>query len=323
MPATVASPAGSVSVKAAPVSGAGRGLVRVTVNVEASPMATKGGENAFVTPTTTVTTVRVAAAGAMFPPPLSVVTPPGGMTFSWLPAALAVTTTVTVQLPFRGIVPPASATVPAVWLTVPEQVVAAVPPTVFSLAGSVSVKAAPVSATAAGLVSVIVNVEVFPAGTAGGEKPFVARAKDFRCLEEFASVPGKSFRIHHRNPRKLARAVRIAALDLRGRRYPVGTIIQLFPSEAMVKRGGGFNPEGGGWEFFKLEVEPGGTRIVGRTQNEREGKRLRNSFGACQDRRCHGASQAKPYDRVCEGHLPPLSLTDEEIEALRVDPRCP
>jgi hypothetical protein len=159
------------------------------------------------------------------------------------------------------------------------------------------------------------------AGIAHAE--FVARARDFRCLEEFTPVPGKRFRIHHRNPRKLARAVRIAALDLRGRRYPVGTIIQIFPHEAMVKRGGGFNRGGGGWEFFKLSVEPGRTRIVGRTQDQRPGAPLRNFFGACQDGRCHGANQAKRYDRVCEGHLPPLSLTDEEIEALRVDPRCP
>jgi hypothetical protein len=27
--------------------------------------------------------------------------------------------------------------------------------------------------------------------------------------------------------------------------------------------------------------------------------------------------------RICEGHLPPLSLTDQEIQALRFDPRCP
>jgi hypothetical protein len=99
--------------------------------------------------------------------------------------------------------------------------------------------------------------------------------------------------------------------------------VQVFPFEAMVKRGGGFNPDGGGWEFFNLKVTAEGTRIVGRTQNERDGKPLRNFFGACQDFRCHGANQVKPYDRICEGHLPPLSLTGQEIQALRFDPRCP
>jgi len=159
------------------------------------------------------------------------------------------------------------------------------------------------------------------AGDARGE--FVARARDFRCLDEFTPVPGKSLRIFHRDPKKLARAVRIAELDLRRRRYPVGTIIQIFPFEAMVKRGGGFNRDGGGWEFFNLKVSAGGTRITGRTQNEQPGKPLRNLFGRCEDVRCHGALQAKPFDRVCEDHIPPLPLTEDEIRALSFDPRCP
>jgi hypothetical protein len=171
------------------------------------------------------------------------------------------------------------------------------------------------------LLPLALGIAVALAGVARAE--FVAQAKDFRCLEEFAPVPGKSFRIYHRNAKKLARAVRIASLDLRHRKYPVGTIIQVFPFEAMVKRGGGFNPDGGGWEFFNLEAKPGGTRIMGRTQNEAKEKPLRNLFGKCEDIRCHGANQAKPYDRVCEGHLPTLSLTADEIQALRIDPRCP
>ncbi len=170
-------------------------------------------------------------------------------------------------------------------------------------------------------LSLALGLAVALAGGARAE--FVATARDFRCLDEFAAVPGKSFRIYHRNAKKLARAIRIAALDLRHRRYPVGTIVQVFPFEAMVKRGGGFNPDGGGWEFFNLKVRPGGTRITARTQNEQGGKPVRNLFGRCEDVRCHGANQAKPYDRICEGHLPPLALTIEEIRALRADPRCP
>jgi hypothetical protein len=39
-----------------------------------------------------------------------------------------------------------------------------------------------------------------------------------------------------------------------GGTYPVGTLIQLFPGEAMVKQpgGGGFSPDTGDWEFFEL-----------------------------------------------------------------------
>jgi hypothetical protein len=159
------------------------------------------------------------------------------------------------------------------------------------------------------------------AGSAQAE--FVARARDFKCLKAFTPVPGKSFVVYNRNPIRLRRAIEIAANDLRHKRYPIGTIVQVFPFEAMVKRGGGFNPSGGGWEFFNLKVTPTGTRIVGRTATQPAGQPLRNFFGACQDIRCHGALQVRPYDHICEGHLPPLSLTDAEFQALRADPRCP
>src|SRR5207244_13178579 len=66
--------------------------------------------------------------------------------------------------------------------------------------------------------------------------------------------------VFHRRHRKLRKALRIAERDLPARRYPPGTILQLFPFEAMVKRGGRFNPEGDGWEFFRLSVTPAGTR---------------------------------------------------------------
>lgn len=169
----------------------------------------------------------------------------------------------------------------------------------------------------------VVALAIVVALAGGAAAEFVARAKDFRCLDEFTPVPGKKFRIYHGNPRKLRRALRIATGELPRRKYPVGTIIQVFPFEAMVKRGGGFNPDLGGWEFFNLRVSPAGTRIRGRTEHERPGRPLRNFIGACQDTRCHGAAQVRKFDRVCEGHLPPLALTDEEFEALRVDPRCP
>lgn len=152
---------------------------------------------------------------------------------------------------------------------------------------------------------------------------FVARAKDFKCLKAFTPIPGKKFVVYNRNPARLQRAMRIATENLEHKKYPVGTIIQVFPFEAMVKRGGGFNPSGGGWEFFNLKVSPQGTRITGRTASQPAGKPLRNFFGACQDFRCHGSVQVRAYDRICEGHLPPLSLTDAEFEALRADPRCP
>ena len=73
---------------------------------------------------------------------------------------------------------------------------------------------------------------------------FEAHARNFECLLEGTKPAGKNFYVFHRNRRKLARAVAIAEGGAPGETYPVGTILQLFPFEAMVKRGGRFNPEG-------------------------------------------------------------------------------
>jgi hypothetical protein len=165
---------------------------------------------------------------------------------------------------------------------------------------------------AAGLVLVLAG---------GARAEFIAHARDFKCLREGTPVPGKNFVLFHRNPKKLARALRVAESDRPHLKYPVGTIIQVFPFDAMVKRGGSFNPAGGGWEFFNLDVSPDGTRIVGRTQNQGIG--LKNVFGSCQSVFCHDAPQARRFDFVCEGHLPPLPVSDQQFAAMRADPRCP
>jgi len=74
------------------------------------------------------TTVSVAVASAAFERPWAVVSAPTGNVLVYDPAEAEVTLTVTVQLPFNGIVPPLRATVlpPATAVTVPPaQVVAA------------------------------------------------------------------------------------------------------------------------------------------------------------------------------------------------------
>ena len=146
-------------------------------------------------------------------------------------------------------------------------------------------------------------------------REFVAHEKDFKCLLEGKSVEGKTFFVFHRNRRKLRKALKIARRDLSSKRYPVGTILQLFPFEAMVKRGGNFNPEGNGWEFFQLTASAQGTHIV-----TRGGAEVANRFGgSCQG--CHDA--ARSFDFVCEGHgAAALPIPPDVIRALQVDPRC-
>ena len=99
--------------------------------------------------------------------------------------------------------------------------------------------------------------------------------------------------------------------------YPPGTLVQLIPFEAMVKRETGFSPETRDWEFFFLEASADGTTIVERGKDEAE-----NSFGGnCFA--CH--SLAPDNDFICEtgNGCDPITISDEVIESLQVgDPRC-
>jgi hypothetical protein len=100
--------------------------------------------------------------------------------------------------------------------------------------------------------------------------------------------------------------------------YPIGTLIQLIPTEAMVKRAPGFAPQTNDWEFFALSVSAQGTEIL-----ERGSDQVVNAFGGnCLD--CH--SKAAPqWDLVCEQDhgCDPLPFTAEQIETVQnADPRC-
>ena len=98
--------------------------------------------------------------------------------------------------------------------------------------------------------------------------------------------------------------------------YPVGTVIQLIPTEAMVKRHKGYSAATGDWEFFSLNVSPSGTKI------QSSGTKVKNFFGSdCAS--CHVAAKSN-FDFVCEkGHgCAPLGITDAFIANIQKgDPR--
>ena len=108
-----------------------------------------------------------------------------------------------------------------------------------------------------------------------------------------------------------------------GGTFPPGTIIQLLPDEAMVKRAPGWSPVSNDWEFFRLQVSAGGTLIVDRGVN------IRNPLHPAPCITCH--TQAAPqWDFTCgdsggHGCDPlPAFITDELILSLQEsDPRCP
>ncbi|HTM22592.1 MAG TPA: hypothetical protein VL172_18850 [Kofleriaceae bacterium] len=103
-----------------------------------------------------------------------------------------------------------------------------------------------------------------------------------------------------------------------GGRYPVGTLLQLVPQEAMVKRAAGWNPTTNDWEFFSLSVSGPTTTIQARGVQD-----VNNAFGDnCFA--CH--SQAEPqWDLICEDThgCDPLQISDQIIVNLQNgDSRC-
>lgn len=99
--------------------------------------------------------------------------------------------------------------------------------------------------------------------------------------------------------------------------YPVGTVIQLVPQEAMVKRKAGFSPFFGDWEFFELKVSAAGTEITKRGDAE-----IVNRFGgSCAT--CHSKADVR-FDFVCEKDrgCDPLPIGEEVFRFLQeTDPR--
>ena len=100
--------------------------------------------------------------------------------------------------------------------------------------------------------------------------------------------------------------------------FPPGTLIQLFPGEAMLKREAGFDAATNDWEFFALEASIEGTTIVTRGAAE-----TINMFGGnCFD--CHSLADPQ-WDFVCgDDHgCDPLGVNDQFITLLqRGDLRC-
>lgn len=103
-----------------------------------------------------------------------------------------------------------------------------------------------------------------------------------------------------------------------GAKYPVGSVVQLVPTEVMVKRESGTFPATGDWEFFELEVNENGSKIAKRGFVD-----VVNRFGGnCFS--CHAPAR-EPWDFICEsGHgCEPIPIDHKMTGALqRSDPRC-
>ena len=136
---------------------------------------------------------------------------------------------------------------------------------------------------------------------------------DFRSLSTMTKVRG--FFVDNRLGH-LSEALRVANSP-GGGVYPVGTIVQLVPQEAMVKRGRGWNPTTHDWEFFFMKTSETGTEIVTRGATETVNRFGGNCFG------CHAKADAK-WDFVCEQThgCDPLPVGHDLVTAIQnADPR--
>lgn len=114
-------------------------------------------------------------------------------------------------------------------------------------------------------------------------------ADQFSCIGTWDKVLG--FRINNLLGH-LDEAIAVAN-SATGGEFPVGTILQHLPTEAMVKRKAGFSPETKDWEFFLLTLGPDGTTTIA----ERGTTEIATSMGqTCAS--CH-SMVTDAYDFVC------------------------
>ena len=179
------------------------------------------------------------------------------------------------------------------------------------------------------LLAIPVVIALIAACSSGGDDDSADEADDATTTEpedlvmeatDFANIhdmtPVRGFFVDNKLGH-LDQALDIANDTEGGGAYPVGTIIQLVPQEAMVKRAPGFDENSNDWEFFSLDVTPAGTEIL-----TRGGAEVINRFGgSCAD--CHNL--AKPeFDFVCEDThgCEPLPIGDDVITSIQdQDPR--
>ena len=145
-------------------------------------------------------------------------------------------------------------------------------------------------------------------------KPLAISEKSFRCMTEMTHIG--HFYVDNLVG-NLKGTVQVAE-STTGGVYPVGSVLQLVPTEVMVKREKGFNAATRDWEFFELDVSPSGSTI--RTHGFVE---VVNRFGGnCFT--CH--VRARPeWDLVCDTThgCDPIPITIAMSGALqRTDPRC-
>jgi len=139
-------------------------------------------------------------------------------------------------------------------------------------------------------------------------------ADSFVCLDQMTAV--RHYFIANLSGDLAATVAAAEATD--GAVFPPGSVVQLVPTEAMVKHKSGWNAATNDWEFFELDVSAEGSSIRNRGFADVVNRFGGNCFG------CHVKAEAK-YDFICElDHgCDPIPVTREMIAGIQQqDPRC-
>ena len=151
--------------------------------------------------------------------------------------------------------------------------------------------------------------------SASGDTREVPIAADtFRCLSEM--TPVRHFFVD--NLLGNLKGTLAVANSQDGGVYPPGSVVQLIPTEVMVKHGEGWNAATRDWEFFELDVSAEGSSIRNRGFVDVVNKFGGNCFA------CHIKARSE-WDLICEKDhgCEPIPVTAEQIlQMQRSDPRC-
>ncbi|MCH8498818.1 MAG: hypothetical protein LAT63_10095 [Marinobacter sp.] len=155
---------------------------------------------------------------------------------------------------------------------------------------------------------------IAPAQATSPTQPLTITDDTFTCIRDMTPVRG--FFVDNLLG-DLDATLAVAHSDSGGR-YPPGSVVQLVPTEVMVKHPEGFSPATRDWEFFELQVDSSGSRIAKRGFVDVENKFGGNCFA------CHLKAEPQ-WDMICETGrgCDPIPLTAEMTAVLqKADPRC-
>ncbi|MGB5491124.1 MAG: hypothetical protein WBM76_09895 [Woeseiaceae bacterium] len=147
-----------------------------------------------------------------------------------------------------------------------------------------------------------------------GQPELTIDASSFVCLEKMTAI--RHFYVDNLLGDLDATVAVAESTD--GGVYPPGSVVQLVPTEVMVKHPAGFNAATRDWEFFELDVSAEGSSIRNRGFVDVVNKFGGNCFG------CHIKAEPK-YDLICEQEhgCDPIPVTREMIAGIQAaDPRC-